>query len=46
MNEEKVGNDPSYFDHSRDLLGMINHFRKHFTRPIVGIGHSMGAISL
>ncbi|KAF2094885.1 hypothetical protein NA57DRAFT_80054 [Rhizodiscina lignyota] len=42
LNEGKLGNDPSWFDHPRDLLNMINHFRDQMPRPIVGIGHSMG----
>lgn len=32
----------SYFDHARDLLLMVNHFREEMPRPIVGIGHSLG----
>ena len=36
----------SWFDHSRDLLGMVNHFRERMQRPIVGIAHSMGAVQL
>lgn len=46
LNEEKLGNDPSWLDHSRDLLHMINHFRKEISRPLVGIGHSMGGNQL
>lgn len=42
LNEDKLGNDPSWNDHPRDLLHMINHFRKDMSRPLVGIGHSMG----
>ncbi|KAJ5644999.1 hypothetical protein N7507_011010 [Penicillium longicatenatum] len=42
-NEEFLGNDPSWFDHSRDLLYMINKFRDEMPQPIVGVGHSMGA---
>ncbi|KAL9636662.1 MAG: hypothetical protein Q9164_002681 [Protoblastenia rupestris] len=42
MNENKLGNDPCWNDHARDLLYMINHFRKEMPRPLVGIGHSMG----
>ena len=26
-------------DHARDLLHLINHFRKDMPRPLVGIGH-------
>ena len=46
MNQDKLGNDPSWNDHARDMLLMVNHFRKEMPRPIVGIGHSMGANSL
>ncbi|CAF9926713.1 MAG: hypothetical protein ALECFALPRED_003511 [Alectoria fallacina] len=42
LNEDKLGNDPSWNDHPRDLLHMINHFRKEMPRPLIGIGHSMG----
>ena len=42
LNEDKLGNDPSWSDHPRDLLYMINHFRKEMSRPLVGVGHSMG----
>ncbi|CEJ61574.1 hypothetical protein PMG11_10104 [Penicillium brasilianum] len=43
LNGEYLGNDPSWFDHARDLLYMINHFKRDMPRPIVGIGHSLGA---
>ncbi|KAF6227789.1 hypothetical protein HO173_011891 [Letharia columbiana] len=46
LNEDKLGNDPSWNDHSRDLLHMINHFRKEMSRPLVGVGHSMGGNQL
>jgi hypothetical protein len=36
----------SWFDHSRDLLNMVNHFRDRMVQPIFGIGHSMGAAQL
>lgn len=36
----------SWFDHARDLLHMINHFRAQMPRPIAGIGHSMGGANL
>lgn len=42
LNEDKLGNDPSWNDHPRDLLCMINHFHKEMSRPLVGVGHSMG----
>ncbi|PLB35154.1 alpha/beta hydrolase [Aspergillus candidus] len=46
LNERIIGNDPSWFDHSRDLLHMINHFRDDMPRPIIGVGHSTGATQL
>ncbi|GAB7365530.1 hypothetical protein MBLNU230_g6603t1 [Neophaeotheca triangularis] len=46
INEQKLGNDPSWMDHARDLFLMINHFRSEMKRPLVGIGHSMGGAQL
>ncbi|KAF2018942.1 alpha/beta-hydrolase [Aaosphaeria arxii CBS 175.79] len=46
LNEEKLGNDPAWLDHSRDLLHMVNTFRKEMPRPIIGVGHSMGGCQL
>ncbi|KAJ5360335.1 hypothetical protein N7517_009526 [Penicillium concentricum] len=46
VNEELLGDDPSWFDHPRDLLYMINQFRHEMPRPIIGVGHSMGATQL
>ncbi|BCR95892.1 putative toxin biosynthesis protein [Aspergillus luchuensis] len=46
VNEHLLGNDPSWFDHPRDLLHLINVKRKEMPRPIVGIGHSMGGAHL
>ncbi|KAE8308111.1 toxin biosynthesis protein [Aspergillus transmontanensis] len=40
LNEEHLGNDPSSYDHSRDLIHMINCFRDQMQQPIMGIGHS------
>lgn len=42
LNDSISGNDPSWFDHSRDVICMVNTFRKQMRRPIVGVGHSMG----
>jgi len=36
----------SWYDHSRDLLQMINSFREQMPRPLVGVGHSMGGNSI
>ncbi|KUI52990.1 Peroxisomal membrane protein LPX1 [Cytospora mali] len=42
LNEDKLGNDPSWLDHARDLLHLTNVFRSQMPRPIVGIAHSFG----
>ncbi|KAF2869946.1 Alpha/beta hydrolase family-domain-containing protein [Massariosphaeria phaeospora] len=46
LNEDKLGNDPAWLDHSRDLLHVVNVFRKQMPRPIIGVGHSMGGCQL
>ncbi|CAG8983675.1 hypothetical protein HYALB_00004107 [Hymenoscyphus albidus] len=56
VNEDLLGDDSlfffewrnmaSWFDHSRNLLGMVNHFRERMIPPIFGIGHSMGCAQL
>ncbi|PGH12355.1 hypothetical protein AJ80_06765 [Polytolypa hystricis UAMH7299] len=46
LNENVLGNDPSWLDHPRDLLHFINLKRDEMPRPIFGIGHSMGGCQL
>jgi pimeloyl-ACP methyl ester carboxylesterase len=46
LNEKHLGNDPSWFDHSRDLLHLINTKRDLMPQPIIGMGHSMGGAQL
>ncbi|KFY12054.1 hypothetical protein V492_04119 [Pseudogymnoascus sp. VKM F-4246] len=46
LNEKKLGNDPSWWDHPRDLLHMVNHFRKEMPLPLFGVGHSFGGHNL
>ncbi|CZT20709.1 related to host-specific AK-toxin Akt2 [Ramularia collo-cygni] len=46
LNEKVLGPDPSWFDHGRDLMFVINQFQDEMPHPIVGIGHSMGASHL
>ncbi|KIY01150.1 uncharacterized protein Z520_02702 [Fonsecaea multimorphosa CBS 102226] len=46
LNEHLLGNDPGWYDHSRDLLHLINVKRDDMPRPIVGVGHSLGAAQL
>ncbi|KAK4654675.1 hypothetical protein QC762_408280 [Podospora pseudocomata] len=43
LNEANLGNDPSWIDHTRDLLHLTNHFRHSLPRPLIGVGHSFGA---
>ncbi|KAJ5716879.1 alpha/beta-hydrolase [Penicillium malachiteum] len=42
INAGKLGDDPSWMDHTSDLLNMINQFRDQMPRPLIGIGHSAG----
>ncbi|KAL5116772.1 hypothetical protein ACEQ8H_005384 [Pleosporales sp. CAS-2024a] len=46
LNEDKLGDDPAWLDHSRDLLHMVNMYRDQMPRPIIGVGHSMGGCQL
>lgn len=46
LNEPILGPDPSWLDHGRDLLFLINQFQSDIPHPIIGIGHSMGASHL
>ncbi|KAJ5638289.1 hypothetical protein N7490_008168 [Penicillium lividum] len=46
INEERLGNDPSWFDHPRDLLHLVNVKAAEMPRPIIGIGHSFGGAHL
>ncbi|KAJ5983802.1 hypothetical protein N7481_005901 [Penicillium waksmanii] len=46
LNEHILGNDPSWFDHPRDLLHLVNVKRAEMPRPIIGVGHSFGGAHL
>ncbi|KAL4939888.1 hypothetical protein BDV06DRAFT_224608 [Aspergillus oleicola] len=46
LNEDFQGDQTNWFDHSRDLLHMVNHFRDEMPRPIIGVAHSMGCAQL
>lgn len=39
-------NAASWFDHSRDLLALVNHFRDEMPYPLIGLGHSMGGAQM
>lgn len=46
MSRRADTNKASWYDHSRDLIHMINHFRDLMPQPIMGVGHSLGATQL
>lgn len=46
LNEGLLGDEPSWFDHARDLAALVNQFAAEMPLPIVGIGHSMGCTQL
>ncbi|KAI9713384.1 MAG: hypothetical protein M1828_001418 [Chrysothrix sp. TS-e1954] len=46
MNDNLLGDDPCWLDHSRDLLHLINTFSEQMPRPLVGLGHSLGCAQL
>ncbi|KAH7141060.1 Alpha/beta hydrolase family-domain-containing protein [Dactylonectria macrodidyma] len=46
LNEEILANDPSWSDHARDLMSLINQKQGEMPHPLIGIGHSMGGTQL
>ncbi|KAJ4993141.1 toxin biosynthesis [Stagonosporopsis vannaccii] len=46
LNETELGNDPSWFDHTRDLMNLINEKQDEMPQPLLGVGHSMGGMQL
>ncbi|KAI0402519.1 prolyl aminopeptidase-like protein [Xylaria palmicola] len=46
LNGDRLGDDPSLYDHARDLLHMTNVFCAEMPQPLVGIGHSFGGNAL
>ncbi|KAL8675825.1 MAG: hypothetical protein Q9186_007570 [Xanthomendoza sp. 1 TL-2023] len=46
LNEQVIGDEPHWYDSSRDMFQMINHFQEHMPPPIVGIGQSWGAVTI
>ncbi|KAK1144344.1 hypothetical protein N8T08_005496 [Aspergillus melleus] len=46
LNENLIGDQTNWYDHSRDLLHMVNHFRDEMPRPLIGVAHSMGCAQL
>ncbi|KAL8721981.1 MAG: hypothetical protein Q9225_001456 [Loekoesia sp. 1 TL-2023] len=46
MNEDVLGDEPHWFDSSRDMFQMVNYFQEQMPPPVVGIGQSWGAITV
>ncbi|KAI4191875.1 MAG: hypothetical protein LQ348_003381 [Seirophora lacunosa] len=46
LNEDVIGDDHHWFDSSRDIFQMINHFQEQMPAPIIGIGQSWGTVSV
>ncbi|KAL8730511.1 MAG: hypothetical protein Q9181_004638 [Wetmoreana brouardii] len=46
LNEDALGDEPHWFDSSRDTFQMINYFQEQMPPPIVGIGQSWGGVTL
>ena len=46
LNADILGDDPHWFDHSRDMMLLMHHFRSEMPQPLIGIGHSMGGDQL
>ncbi|KAL8831594.1 MAG: hypothetical protein Q9191_000774 [Dirinaria sp. TL-2023a] len=46
LNEGIIGDESNWFDSSRDLFQMINHFQEHMPPPLVAVGSSWGSVSI
>ena len=46
LNEDIIGDEPHWHDHSRDLIHMINHFQELMPSPLIGMGLSLGNVSI
>lgn len=46
LNEGIIGDEPHWFDSSRDLLQMINHFQELMPPPLLAMGLSWGCVSI
>ena len=43
LNKDSLGDEIDWLDYSRDVFQMINHFQDEIQRPLVAVGHSLGA---
>ena len=46
LNEDIIGDEPHWHDHSRDLVHMINYFQELMPSPLIGMGLSLGNVSI
>ena len=46
LNKADIGDEPHWYDPSRDIVQMINHFHTEIRPPLIGFGQSWGAVVL
>lgn len=46
LNRDEIGDEPHWFDASRDILQMVNYFQTEMKPPLVGFGQSWGGAVL
>lgn len=46
LNRSEIGDEPHWYDTSRDIVQMVNYFQAEMRAPIVGFGQSWGAAVL
>ncbi|KAJ9605652.1 hypothetical protein H2200_009501 [Cladophialophora chaetospira] len=46
LNKTEIGDQPHWYDASRDIVQMINYFQSDMRPPLVGFGQSWGAVVL
>ena len=46
LNESVIGDEPHWFDSSRDLMQVINFFQEQMPPPLVAMGQSWGAVTI
>lgn len=46
LNENVIGDDPNWYDSSRDMMQMVNHFQELMPPPLFAIGQSWGSITV
>lgn len=46
LNRSGSNCEPSWGDYARDLLQVVNYFRREIQGPLIAVGHSLGATAL